>query len=165
MPWKLGWCEALGKPAVLTSLVVCAAAGLAGCASAMPAARCAGFGEPAHSWAFVLPASAYGEPPHDGAIIVVMMPATDGPALCEDVSVEEFVSPSGSRGKVFVHHPKGTTEMRLVVYDIIGAGSDMVFEWSVVQSAHAVQRVTARVLPGPPVRVFVDGREIEVLPD
>lgn len=165
MPIILSCCESAQLHVLITASVIVFVSCLGGCGPDMPIASRSCFGDPANSRARVLPSNAYAEPPHKGAVLVIMEPAADGLSPRHDFSVEDFRSPTGSKGKGFIHHPKGITEMRLIAYDVNIANSDMVFEWRVVQNGQAIQTMRARVLPGPPVRVFVDGQEIEVLQD
>lgn len=85
----------------------------------------------------------------------------------EGLSIEDFQSPTGSKGKAFVHYPKGIMQLRLVAYDVNKADSDMIFKWKLVQKklfqkGRVVQDMQVRVVLGPPVQVFVDEQEIDV---
>ncbi|KKM26898.1 hypothetical protein LCGC14_1580120 [marine sediment metagenome] len=94
-----------------------------------------------------------------------MEPKKDRAFRREGLSIEDFQSPAGSKGKAFIHYPKGIMELRLVAYDVNKAVSEMIYEWKVVQKGQVVQEMQARVLPGPPVQVFVDEQEISVTQD
>jgi len=131
----------------------------------MPAAAYSSFGDPANTRARVLPPNPYAETPYDGAVLVIMEPRADRFSRRKGLSIQEFQSPTGSNGKVFIHYPKGIMEMRLVVYDVNKADSDMVFKWKVAQKGRVVQDMQVRILPGPPVRVFVNSQEIDVALD
>ena len=136
-----------------------------GSCSRMPVAAYSSFGDPANTWARVLPPNPYAETPYDGAVLVIMEPRADRFSRRKGLSIQEFQSPTGSNGKVFIHYPKGIMEMRLVVYDVNKADSDMVFKWKVAQKGRVVQDMQVRILPGPPVRVFVNAQEIDVALD
>lgn len=147
--------------ALTVAIALCASC--LGSCSRMPVAPYSSFGDPANTRAWVLPPNPYAETPYDGAVLVIMEPRADRFSRRKGLSIQEFQSPTGSNGKVFIHYPKGIMEMRLVVYDVNKADSDMVFKWRVVQNGQLVQSMEAKVLPGPPVRVFVDGQEIDVV--
>jgi hypothetical protein len=81
----------------------------------------------------------------------------------EDLSIQGFHSPTDSKGKVVIWDAKGRRELRLTA-DLVSE-ADMVFVWKIAQKGRVVQEMRVRIVPGPPVKVFVDGQEIEVLQD
>ena len=143
----------------LTAIMVCALV-LGGCGQQPTVAEYSIFGDPGHTEGIFA---------YDGDVLVVMEPK-DRAFRREGLSIEGFRSPTGSKGEAFIHYPKGRAELRLVVYDVNKATSDMTYEWEVVQidkwkvvgRGRVVQEMQVRIVPGPPVKVFVDGRKITV---
>ena len=136
--------------AVLAGIITCGAF-LGGCGPEMPVAEYSIFGDPAHTWASFT---------HDGDVLIIMEPREKRTSRREALSIEGFQSPPGSKGKALVHYPKGIMELRMLAYAVNKADSDMMYEWKMVQKGRIVQAIQVRVVPGHPVKVFVDEQEI-----
>ena len=149
---------------LLAAILACGAI-VGGCEPQMPVAEYSSFGDASHARASFLPTTIYSDTAYDGSVVVAMEPREHRACRREGLSIESFESPTGSKGEAFIHYPKGIMEMQLVAYDVNRAKRDMVFEWKVVQKGRVVQEMQARVVPGPPVKVFVNGGEISVAQD
>ena len=140
-----GWCSL-----VLAGIIAWGAI-LGGCGPQMPVAEYSIFGDPAHTWATVL---------QDGTVLVIMEPRENRTSRREGLSIEDFQSPTGRKGGAVIHYPKGIMELRMEADDVNKADSDMMYEWKMVQKGRIVQAIQVRVVPGRPVKVFVDEQEI-----
>lgn len=98
----------------------------------------------------------------DDAVVVGMYPAQNPYRRPEGLHIEDFHSPTGSRGRVFLHYPKGQIEMVLVAECAGKVGPGMLYEWNCVQHDKVVQTMRVRIVPGPPVQVFVNDRPVKV---
>ena len=142
---------------LLVGISTCGAI-VAGCGPQMPAAEYSSFGDPGHSWAWISQPTR--TVPY--ATIDVWMNPREAFSF-QGLSIQEFHSPTGSRGDVVIWDAKGRKQLRLTAN--LHPESEMIFKWKVAQKGRVVQDMQVRILPGPPVRVFVNAQEIDVALD
>lgn len=130
---------------------------LGGCGPPLPIAEYSSFGEPSRTRVYSATTQ--------GTVTVSMEPAEYRGHRREGLTIEEFRSPTGSKGHAFIHYPKGIMELKLVAFGVNRTGADMTYEWTVVQKGRPVQEIQVRIVPRTPVRVFVNKQAISIEQD